>query len=248
MQKTYYENESSRMRLTDHFQHQNNPDLYLLGYGPVILNKAKFHGTSALDFACGTGRNIENLHNLKIFNQVAGCDISKENILAAEEKLRDAFPNGNFNFFTNDGISVPKNKGKFKFIFSTIALQHIPVREIRNKIFKDLCDILEEDGLFSFQMAFRLKGTKSNRLKRIKSQKGSVGYFRNLTGALSTNGRMDVIVEDPKHLINDLKSVGFNHINYFITESWEDSHPNWIWIHASKKQFDFHINFLPSAK
>jgi SAM-dependent methyltransferase len=228
------------MRLTDHFQHQNNPNLYLLGYGPVIFNKAKFYGTSALDFACGTGRNIGNLHNLKIFNQIVGCDISKGNTLAAEEKLRAAFPNGNFDFFTNDGISVPQDKGKFKFIFSTIALQHIPVREIRNKIFKDLHDILEEDGLFSFQMAFRLNKTKS--------KKGSIGYFRNLTGALSTNGRRDVRVEDPKHLINDLKSVGFNHINYFITESWEDSHSNWIWIHASKQQFDYHINFLLSDK
>jgi SAM-dependent methyltransferase len=240
MQKKYYEKESSRMRLTDHVQHQNNPNLYLLGYGPAILNKAEFYGSSALDFACGTGRNMRNLHILNVFERIAGCDISKENILAAEEKLRGTFPNGNFDFFVNDGISVPQNKGKFKFIFSTIALQHIPVRNVRNKIFKDLHDILEEDGLFSFQMAFRLNGTKA--------KKGSVGYFRNLTGTRTTNGKRDVRIENPKHLIDDLKGVGFNHINYFITESWEDSHSNWIWIHASKQQLNYYTNFFLATK
>lgn len=230
MQRKFYEKESGKMRIHDHAQHDNNPNLFLLGYGPIINRKDKFFGSRALDFACGTGRNMRNIYDLKIFNQIEGCDISLNNINAAEENLKTTCPNGNFFFFTNDGISVPQNREKYKFIFSTIAFQHIPVRKIRNNLFKDLCTLLEDDGLFSFQMAFRIKGTKS--------KKGSVSYFRNLTGALGTNGRRDARVEDPENLVYDLKNAGFKYINYFITNSWQDHHLHWIWVHASKRPLD----------
>jgi SAM-dependent methyltransferase len=233
MQHSKYQKEAPRMAKVNHVQHNSNPDLWQIGYGPLILFPERFQGGLALDFACGAGRNMENLNKFSIFSQIHGCDISKENLEFAKKNLEEFAPKGNFKFFPVDGRSVINDTDaektiKYSFIFSTIALQHIPVRSIRNSILKDLHALLTNEGLLSFQMGFG--GKQFGGFKR----PGSVKYEANFTHARETNGKNDTRVEDPDSIIKDLQEIGFIDIRWFITRSWEDRHPYWIWIWASR--------------
>ena len=74
-------------------------------------------------------------------------------------------------------------------------------------------------------------GGPRNRLKR---KPGSVSYTKNFTRATRTNGSNDTRVEQPQDLVDDLKKCGFQNVLFFITPSWHDGHPAWIWVWAYK--------------
>ena len=118
---------------SDHPEHNENPDYWDLLLG--IIKQQDFGGKNALDFACGQGRNIRNLLGLCDWNRVDGVDISPANV----QHCIDSFQYAKSHFWITGGAdagSAPSNF--YDLVISTIALQHIPVYDVRKSILLDI--------------------------------------------------------------------------------------------------------------
>jgi len=208
---------------TNHPEHNLNPDYWNILLGDLV-DKQKWTGKVALDFACGRGRNVTNLFNLCDWARVDGIDISEGNIAYNKNE----FINQSSNWYCNNGVDVSElNDNEYDLIISTIALQHIPVYDIRKSLITDLLRTLKSGGLFSFQM-----GYGSN----LESPLGPrVSYFENHYEARGTNSACDVRIQNIEDVVKDLTEIGFINITTKITESYSDNgHPQWIYIKAYK--------------
>ena len=219
MQKDAYVNGTS-----NHEEHNTNPDYWNILLGD-LKNKENWHGKVALDFACGRGRNITNMFNLCDWARVDGIDISEGNIT----QNRQEYIEQNSNWYCNNGVDVSDLKdNEYDFIMSTIALQHIPVYDIRKSIITDLYRTLKPNGIFSFQMGYG-SGLESELGPR-------VSYFENHYDAPGTNSMCDVRIQSEEEIIKDLESIGFVDIKTEVMESYSDSgHPQWIYVKCYKK-------------
>jgi SAM-dependent methyltransferase len=221
MQKIQYKKGTS-----DHLEHNSNKDYWEILLGEINEDPANFNQKKALDFACGKGRNIENLWKINPnFHAVDGCDISAANI----SHCIDRFVDKNGSFVTTSGTNIyPLEDSTYDFVMSTIALQHIPVHEIRFSLLKDIFRVMKSGGLFSFQMGCgsELVDTTGGVLS---------GYFENNYDANGTNSIHDVQVVDPNDVIGDLRKIGFTDISYLIRPSYSDiRHENWIYFKGYK--------------
>ena len=101
MQKTFYDANAPKMAKTDHKEHNDNPDYWdilIIEQPKKLLDTEK---SNALDFGCGTGRNVRNLLENWKWNRVAGIDISENNIKEANKKLiNSVVPKGSIREFT----------------------------------------------------------------------------------------------------------------------------------------------------
>jgi len=219
VQKRQYYNGTS-----NHENHNDNPDYwdYLLG---DLKNKSLWHGKTGLDFACGKGRNIINMHNLCEWNRVDGVDISDRNI----SYCKFAYTGLRSNFYCNNGIDISELKSdEYDFVMSTIALQHIPVYDIRKSLIQDINRVMKPGALFSFQLGFGHDLVDS--LGRPKSS-----YYENAYGARETNSGHDVRVLDEKEVIDDLNNLNFSNVTTIVRPSFSDvGHPYWIYVKAYK--------------
>jgi SAM-dependent methyltransferase len=229
MQRSYFDAEAKNMGSHNHLTHNMNRDLWEVGFAPIASDPGKFKGKNALDFGCGGGRNVSNIASFDLFKRVDGCDISEFNLLEAQKNVKLEFPKLESNFFQNSGLDCKiETNVKYDFIFSSIVLQHIPVRSIRNMILGDLLSLLTEDGVLSFQMGF--SGKKIRKMWGLPVRPGSVGYFKEKTNANKTNGDCDVAIDNPFDIVKDLRDLGATEISWRITPSFEDIHPLWIWV------------------
>jgi SAM-dependent methyltransferase len=209
----------------NHENHNSNPN-----YWDTLLsdlkNKDNWEGKTGLDFACGKGRNVTNMLSLCNWNRVDGVDISLGNI----DYCKSTYSNQNSEWYCNNGVDVSDLKNnEYDFIMSTIALQHIPVYDIRKSLITDLLRTLKPGGLFSFQLGYGIG---------LESPIGfRVSYFENYYDASGTNSICDVRVQDKNEIIKDLEEIGFININTEIKESYDDSgHTHWIYVRAYKPQ------------
>ncbi len=194
-----------------------------LGTGFDLKNKENWDGKVALDFACGRGRNVTNMFNLCDWARVDGVDISEGNI----SQNKSDYTNQNSNWYCNNGIDVSDLKdNEYDFIMSTIALQHIPVYDIRKSLITDLLRTLKSGGLFSFQMGYG---------KEILSTENRIPYFENHYDANGTNSVCDVRVQNIEDIIKDLQEIGYTNVTTEVRESYSDNgHPEWIYVKAYK--------------
>lgn len=219
MQKNAYAHGTS-----NHDEHNINPNYWEILLGD-LQNKEKWDGKNALDFACGRGRNVTNMLNLCDWARVDGIDISESNI----SQNKNDYQNQNSNWYCNNGVDVSDLKdNEYDFIMSTIALQHIPVYDIRKSLLTDLYRTLKSGGLFSFQMGYG-SGLESELGPR-------VSYFENHYDAPGTNSVCDVRIQTEEEIIKDLESMGFINVTTEVRESYSDSgHPQWIYVKCYKK-------------
>jgi ubiquinone/menaquinone biosynthesis C-methylase UbiE len=217
MQKGAYANGTS-----NHEEHNTNPDYWNILLGD-LKNKENWDGKVALDFACGRGRNVTNMFNLCDWDRVDGVDISEGNI----SQNKSDYTNQNSNWYCNNGIDVSDLKdNEYDFIMSTIALQHIPVYDIRKSLITDLLRTLKSGGLFSFQMGYG---------KEILSTENRIPYFENHYDANGTNSVCDVRVQNIEDIIKDLQEIGYTNVTTEVRESYSDNgHPEWIYVKAYK--------------
>jgi ubiquinone/menaquinone biosynthesis C-methylase UbiE len=217
MQKDAYANGTS-----NHEEHNTNPDYWNILLGD-LKNKENWDGKVALDFACGRGRNVTNMFNLCDWARVDGVDISEGNI----SQNKSDYTNQNSNWYCNNGIDVSDLKdNEYDFIMSTIALQHIPVYDIRKSLITDLLRTLKSGGLFSFQMGYG---------KEILSTENRIPYFENHYDANGTNSVCDVRVQNIEDIIKDLQEIGYTNVTTEVRESYSDNgHPEWIYVKAYK--------------
>jgi SAM-dependent methyltransferase len=219
LQKIFYKSGTS-----NHLEHNANPDYWNILLSPLKDN-FRFKGGRALDFACGKGRNIENIIPLQDWITVDGADISEGNI----NYCKNFFDSSKSKFFCTNGINLQEIKSDYyDFIMSTIALQHIPVYEIRKSIFLDIYRVLKPGGCFTFQMGYGsdMYDAAGNKM---------ASYYENIYDAKGTNSLHDVQITDSKDIKNDLNSLGFKEIKIKIRPSFSDlAHKEWIYVIATK--------------
>ena len=210
---------------SNHPEHNSNPN-----YWDILLSdlkdKEKWDGKNGLDFACGKGRNVTNMLSLCEWNRVDGVDISVKNI----EFCKQNYINQNSEWYCNNGVDVSDlNDNEYDFIMSTIALQHIPVYDIRKSLITDLLRTLKPGGLFSFQMGYG-EGLDSPLGRRSS-------YYDNTYDASGTNSIHDVRVHNEQDVIDDLTNIGYVNVTTEVRESYSDSgHTHWIYVKAYKAQ------------
>jgi len=181
-----------------------------------------------LDFACGMGRMMNRF--MPIFETVDGVDLSLEYITYAEKYLKEKGNSlGKFNLYQSSGMGVDIGKPEhYDFIFSTIALQHICVYDIRLSIFKDLWALLKPDGSCCFQMGF--------------GWDNGTHWFSNKFTARSTNAGLDICIPDESHLEGirkDFENIGYKDVKFEMKlsphpEKGNTYHPIWLFIHMKK--------------
>tara|TARA_B100001093_G_scaffold478428_1_gene506583 strand:+ start:2672 stop:3367 length:696 start_codon:yes stop_codon:yes gene_type:complete len=209
---------------SNHLDHNDNPDYWGVLLGDLKESK-KWKNKVALDFACGKGRNVFNMSSLCEWERIDGIDLSLNNIAYCKSNYKDI----NSNWYCNDGVSVSNlNSDEYDFVMSTIALQHIPVYDIRRSILLDILRTLKPGGLFSFQMGFG-KGL-DDPFGREKSS-----YYENSWDATGTNSIHDVRIQSEEEIITDLREIGYTNISTVIKDSFSDKgHSQWIYIKCYK--------------
>jgi len=210
----------------DHLNHNKN-EVY---WDFFIRNKIK--GKIGLDFACGKGRNIENLISHGNFKSIHGVDISESNIKHCKKR----FEKSEVEVFVNNGLDLKGlDSDKYDYVMSTIALQHIPVHKIRLNLFREIHRVLRKGGVFRFQMGYGSK--PKHKILQLFNKVKLSSYFENSTNAEGTNSLHDVRVHDYNDLKQDLLEIGFINFSKFISESFDDNqHPEWIWIEVEKSK------------
>jgi len=232
MQKKYYEENATIMAVEDHRGHNNNPDYYGILLSDITTNPEYWTGKTALDFGCGTGRNIANLYRLAKWKFVDGCDIARNNLYEAHRLLTERGVSG-FTLYPVSGVDlggIPSKK--YDFVMSTIVLQHIAVWSIRLSILTDIFRVMKSGGLFSFQVVkYPLPRDRYN----------IADYHEDKWDAPNTNGGYDFSVDNEQDLINDLTRIGFEVIETISRPEWEYinqeyAHNNnrWVFVKARK--------------
>ena len=209
---------------SNHLEHNDNQDYWDILLGD-LKNKQQWKDKVGLDFACGKGRNVTNMLSLCDWKRVDGIDISEKNIEHCNQKYKEQ----NSNWYANNGVDVSQLKSnEYDFIMSTIALQHIPVYDIRKSLITDLFRTLKSNGLFSFQMGYG---------EKIQPNENRYGYYENKYNVSGTNSHHDVRVQSETEVIDDLSKIGFVNIQTVIRDTFSDKgHPKWIYVKAYKPE------------
>lgn len=206
---------------SNHPEHNKNKD-----YWDILLKDIKekqlWENKKALDFACGKGRNVTNLLSLASWSTVDGVDISPGNIVHCKQNYKKQ----KSRWYVNNGVDIQELKTEeYDFVMSTIALQHIPVYDIRKNILKDILRVMKKGAIFSFQVAY---GPES-------PGKRPASYYDNIFNAEATNSAWDFRVNNEQQVIEDLSEIGFSDISTEVRESFSDNqHPQWIYIRCKK--------------
>ena len=214
--------EDSKNLCVGHFEaHEKYP------YEEYLLENYSGKKDTALDFACGMGRMMNRM--LQYFQTVDGVDLSIENIEYAKKYLHEKNINPKrYSLYQSDGKGVKGIEKKYNFIYSTIALQHISVYEIRKSIFSDLYNLLEDGGGCCFQMGF--------------GYDNGVHWFDNNFVARETNAGCDVSIPNNFHLkliAEDFKLLGYKDVKFDFKisphpEFGDKYHPIWLFISLQK--------------
>lgn len=182
-----------------------------------------FQQKRGLDFGCGPGRNIIKYQHL--FAELDGADIAPENLDNARKNLSFHGLEIPRLYLTNGDDLGEAPDNHYDFILSTITLQHICVHEIRLSLLAHMYRCLRKLGRVSIQMGFGQKP-------------GAVAYHANCYDAAATNGSTDVMVENPDHLEEDLRRIGFGNFEYWVRPTGPahpvGCHPFWIFFTAQK--------------
>ncbi len=98
-----------------------------------------FEGAKILDAGCGNGRLLEAFNGKKV--DYSGFDLSPELISFAKENYPEQ------DFFVDDVLKLENlPKKKYDFIFLIAVILHIPDRNLRAQVLKNLAEKLEVGG------------------------------------------------------------------------------------------------------
>jgi ubiquinone/menaquinone biosynthesis C-methylase UbiE len=230
MQQERYDRDSASWSLEDRnwvvgsFEEHNK-----YPYDKYLFDGLNTKEMIALDFGCGPGRNIVRFWN--IFKRIDGVDIALENLDNTKTWMEHNKINVNENnLYHCNGVDLNNIKdNQYDIIFSTIAMQHIAVHEIRLNYFKEFLRVLRPGGIISIQMAY----SPDYLPKTQYHLDHSTDYYNNYYDAIGTNGVMDVRVESDSQLKTDLEKCGFINFSCLKMEhEGLDMCPLWIFFRA----------------
>jgi len=170
----------------------------------------------ALDFGCGVGRLTRAL--AEDFHECWGVDISPTMIQMATDLHRS---HSRCIFFLNQANHLQQfSDGFFKFIYTSIVLQHIEQRYVRNYLL-ELVRVLKSGGIFVFQVADR---DKTGLVRRFRN---FVGFRSKLNALLHRNKldsyRMEMHCIREKEIRKLLSNQGVCILDVKLTNSTEGS-------------------------
>lgn len=182
----------------------------------------------ALDFACGPGRNIVKYRSR--FARIDGADIAADNI--KNVSVWAAHSNvdiSNSKLYHMNGVDLQDIKDDtYDLIFSTIAVQHICVYDIRRCLFEEFFRVLKPGGMISIQMGYG--GVQPWADATMVSS-----YFENRWDMPVTGGEADVTIHNVEDLKKDLEEIGFTNFSYQIDDTGPgDKHMKWIYFRGIK--------------
>lgn len=227
MQRGTYEALSSCWSLTNKdpvvgsFDYHNNWQ----DYDDYLFKDIDTSEKKALDFACGPGRNMVKFWNK--FKVIDGTDFILTNLNNAKTWMsHNGIDYSNIKLILGNGWNLETiNDKEYDIVYSTIALQHICVWELRHNYFVEFHRVLKDDGWICIQMGFG---------PQVPS-KFSVDYYDNFYYAGATNGAIDVRIESVDQIHNELTNIGYKDFRYWIRPVGPgDGHPNWIFFQARK--------------
>ncbi len=147
-------------------------------------------GDAVLDVACGNGRLLEALKDKKI--NYLGVDNSPNLIELAKKN----YPS--HEFAVEDMLDLKNiENGKFDFVFCLAALQHIPGKDLRIKVLRDMAEKLKPGGKMIISN-WNLWGHKKYRPQLFKN------YWLKLIGK-NKLGFNDLVFPSKFHLANQDK-------------------------------------------
>ena len=159
-QKKSFASHHHIMRVTNHKEHNPNPDYYGYILSDIKENPELWRGKSCLDFGCGCGRNMLNLSNLADWENVHGCDICGDNAAFSKQYVESSSTKkpSSVEAWENDGISLNKMDGtrprvKYDFAMFTVVFEHISSWSVRHSILKSIFHNLNSGGLLSFSVS-----------------------------------------------------------------------------------------------
>jgi SAM-dependent methyltransferase len=162
--------------------HENLPyETYL--FQDESGKELKPYDSRVVDFGCGPGRMIPRAKNF--FKTVDGIDISEYAIEYAREHQKGS------TFFVSSGIDVgdaPINT--YDLIYSTICIQHIPVRTIRKNILAGFKSLLKDGGIVSIQVAYN----ENMQAGVWSADTEHANYESDFFNAKATNGHADMVI------------------------------------------------------
>lgn len=183
-------------------------------------------GKVALDFGCGPGRNIVKFAGR--FDRIDGVDIAANNLKNARLYIGQSGIHFTPQLFHSDGVGIDCIEGSdiYDVVLSTIAIQHIPVYDIRAGIFRGIHRVLKPGGTACIQMGFGPP----------PPGKVTAAYKENAWNAASTNSHHDVRIESTAELGEDmLFNIGFSYFDCDIRPTGPgDTHHSWIFFRCEK--------------
>lgn len=182
---------------------------------------------TALDWACGPGRNIVLFSSR--FKRIDGVDMSQNNLENARIYTSCLPVEKTPNFYECNGLDLQKiPDSTYDVVFSTIAFQHICCHSIRYNYMKEFNRVLKPGGFLCIQMGYG---------EKYGSHATAINYFANDYTAPATNSARDTRVENTKDLEKDLNENGFQDFEFNIRPSGpgDPGHPNWIYWSCVKK-------------
>jgi SAM-dependent methyltransferase len=165
----------------------------VLGHLTSIGHAPDLSGT-AMDFGCGVGRLTQAL--AQRFHSCVGVDISQEMIRQAESL--NQYPN--CSYVANPARNLPFEDRSFSFLYSNIALQHVPRRLAKNYL-REFVRLLAPNGIlvFGVQDSFAAPDL-SSRMVRLRH----VLHLRSRIRVAFRRGPGEMLMHClPEHIIRD---------------------------------------------
>lgn len=203
--KSFFNKHAQKMVRENHMHHNMEPNFIANVIEPLLLNPARFSGTRALEYGCGAGRNLVNLLAAAEFERVDGLDISGLNAANAQRFAESKFGLGCSVALESDGFScLPFASEKYSYVISHQVFIHIPSREVRLSILRDIHRILVPQGVSVIHF---------------KSMTSSVSYERNYD-----DFPKNVTIEksDFELMTSDFYAAGFQKVSLNTDKNYVD--------------------------
>jgi len=212
-----------------------NPAYLGILYEDISSRLHHWDDKTVLDYGCGFGGNLVNLHKLANWSRYIGYDISPYNV-AFTKKYLNLHNIPSDSIYETNGYSMTEIADEtVDFATSFVVFQHIALLEIKLMIFEEIYRVLKPGGIFSFQM------------NRWDSDYNTLDY-KTTCAALRThplfeeklkmlyNVRPNCVLTTPDDVSTHLQQIGFGQIEVSLAPNAAQPHISsaWVYIKGTK--------------